>query len=85
MKPFVHPTGERWLNRDTWFTPNPATEPAVTPRGYTEPREKTWLRIQTPAERAQWEDDNCVSDETYPHAIDVDALEHAEQTRRLRA
>ena len=25
-KPFVHPTGERWLNRDTWFTPDPATQ-----------------------------------------------------------
>ncbi len=86
-KPFVHPTGERWLNRDTWFTPDPATQPVVTPRGYIAPREKTWLRLQTPAERAQWEQQHCVPDETsshetYPHVIDIDAPEHAERTGR---
>ena len=86
-KPFVHPTGERWLNRDTWFTPDPATQPPVTPRGYIEPREKTWLHLQTPTERAEWEHEHCVSNETYPHdgtysqAIDIDALEHAERWR----
>ena len=84
-KPFVHPTGERWLNRDTWFTPDPATQPIVTPRRFTEPREKTWLRRQTPAERAEWERRHCVSDETssretHSQAIDIDALEHAERT-----
>jgi HNH endonuclease/Domain of unknown function (DUF222) len=86
VKPFVHPTGERWLNRDTWFAPDPATRPTVTPRGYSEPREKTWLRLQTPAERAEFERKHCVDSEahsndgTYPHAIDIDALEYAERT-----
>jgi hypothetical protein len=58
----------------------------VTPRRYTEPREKTWLRLQTPAERAEFENQHCISDETYshetyPHVIDIDALEHAERCR----
>jgi Domain of unknown function (DUF222)/HNH endonuclease len=84
-KPFVHPTGERWLNRDTWFTPDPATQPAVTPRRYTEPREKTWLRIQTPAERAEFESKHCIDDETSSgegrlYVFDIDALELAERS-----
>jgi Domain of unknown function (DUF222)/HNH endonuclease len=87
VKPFVHPSGERWLNRDTWFTPDPASQPVVTPRRWSEPREKTWLRFQTPAERAEFErkhfvDSDTASHETYPHTIDIDALEHAEQTNR---
>ena len=92
VKPFVHPTGERWLNRDTWFTPDPATQPVVIPRGYIAPREKSWLRVQTPAERAAWEAKHFVPDETsapetsshgtfFP-AIDIDALERAERAGR---
>jgi hypothetical protein len=84
-KPFVHPTGERWLNRDTWFTPDPATEPVVKPRGYTEPREKTWLHIQTPAERAEWESKHCVPAEPQPYVFDIDALELAERTANRRS
>jgi hypothetical protein len=58
--------------------------------GYTEPREKTWLRIQTPAERAEWERKYFVSDETHPektyaHVINIDALEHAERTASRRS
>jgi Domain of unknown function (DUF222)/HNH endonuclease len=78
-KPFVHPTGERWLNRDTWFTPDPATQPVVTPRGYVEPREKSWLRIETPAERAESERKWGVVEEAASPAINLDALEHAER------
>ena len=85
VTPFVHPTGERWLNRDTWFTPDPATQPVVTPRRYSEPREKTWLRLQTPAERAEWENQHGVSDETHFDTIDIDALEHAERTTSRRS
>jgi Domain of unknown function (DUF222)/HNH endonuclease len=76
-KPFVHPTGERWLNRDTWFTPDPATQPIVTPRGFSEPREKTWLRIETAEERAESERKWGVTDEPHSPAINLDALEHA--------
>jgi Domain of unknown function (DUF222)/HNH endonuclease len=81
-KPFVHPTGERWLNRDTWFSPDPATQPAVTPRRFTEPREKTWLRIETAEERAESERKWGVREETCSPAINLDALEHAERAAR---
>jgi hypothetical protein len=84
-KPFAHPTGERWLNRDTWFTPDPATQPIVTPRGDTEPREKTWLHIQTPVERAEWENGHSGPEETTPYVFDIDALERAERAGLLRS
>ena len=83
-KPFVHPTGERWLNRDTWFTPDPDTQPVVVPRSYTPRHERAWLGIQTPTERAQCELEHGVTAETYAHVIDIDALERAERTSHWR-
>ena len=83
-KPFVHPTGERWLNRDTWFTPDPDTQRVVVPRGYCPPPEKAWLGIQTPTERAQCEPEHGVTGETYAPFIDIDALERAERTSHWR-